>query len=72
MGTISSGPAALAIDLMAVPPAMTDHDTKGCRGRIYPAREPVARALIVHAIDPDSNPVVMIIAPKRSKSNYPK
>jgi hypothetical protein len=35
MGTISSGPAALAIDLMAVPPAMTDHDTKGCRGRIY-------------------------------------
>jgi hypothetical protein len=40
-----------------------DHASQGITQGGFTKVEPVARALIVRAVDPDGNPVTMIIAP---------
>jgi hypothetical protein len=45
-------------------PSMTaDHASQGITEGGFTKVEPVARALLVHAVDPDGNPVMMIITP---------
>jgi hypothetical protein len=45
------------------PAAMADHASQGIAQGGFTKVEPIGRALIVHAVDPDGNPVVMIITP---------
>jgi hypothetical protein len=45
------------------PAAMADHASPGIAQGGFTKVEPVVRALIVHAIDPDGNPVMMILTP---------
>jgi hypothetical protein len=45
------------------PSAMADHASQGISQGGFTRVQPVAQALLVHAIDPDGNPVTMIITP---------
>jgi hypothetical protein len=45
------------------PAATADHASQGIAQGGFTKVEPVAKALLVHAVDPDGNPVVMIITP---------